>query len=161
MQYGVSPIPVRQSSELWWHIVTKLLNIGLASYMAMFTFFAILRTFSEPWNPTAVVITVVVVVWLAGAVGLFFKSRLAWWASVIGIGTMLVMSLVPIYKAMLLILVTRGRADKIDVLVTLIAGLVGTVICLPILIGLLGLRRTLVPVTNTANWAAAIWSGRH
>ena len=144
-------IPVRQSQRSGMDAVIRIANLGLASYLAMFAFFAVLRTVSGPWNPTGVALTVVIAVWLGAAVGLFFNSRAAWWGSVIGVGTVLLGPLASICEAILLMFLPSDRGMKLQILTTTMSAMMLTLICAPVLAGLLRLRHTLArPLPNTS-----------
>ena len=96
-------------------------------------------------------LTVVIAVWLGAAVGLFFNSRAAWWGSVIGVGTVLLGPLASISETILLMFLPSDRGMKLQILTTTMSAMMLTLICAPVLAGLLRLRHTLArPLPNTS-----------
>jgi hypothetical protein len=72
----------------------KKLNLFFAVGLFLLMAFALIlppRTPQPPghvWSIYAIIDSFIILVWLAGAIGLFFRKRLAWCTSILGVGTM-------------------------------------------------------------------------
>jgi hypothetical protein len=95
----------------------------------------------EPWqwHIGTVVPIAVAVVWLAGAIGLFFRSHLAWCGSLLGVGTILAVSLGFLCDGWLIEPDVRPEATY-----SVTLGILGLLVSLPLLARLLPLRKTCV-----------------
>lgn len=77
-------------------------------------------------------------VWLAAALGLFFKSRVAWGLCVIGVGTMLAASITSLGEALILMPTSTDPSEGVGAL--LIVGTFGIIVCLPVAFGMIRMR---------------------
>lgn len=121
-------------------MVTRILNLLLASAVALM----VVPSLFEAWrhlDAMGLVCILVVVCWLAGAIGLFFGSRLAWCGSLLGVGTMLAFSLMMAALSWRLMPTARDPTDGIGYIMTLAK--VGVLISGAVMFGLIRLRKEL------------------
>jgi len=120
-------------------MITRVFNLILASGLALLTFPALFKGVGR-FDWTAVLFPLVAVCWLAGAIGLFFRSRLAWCGSLLGVGTMAASSITMVLTAWRLMPVASDPTDGIGYM--LILGFMGLVLSLPAIVGLILIRKT-------------------
>jgi hypothetical protein len=137
----VTPNPVRRSPGLSAPSVTLVVNLGVAFgvtvitlAVAVISYPAILR------NPTGALLAAIALLWLGGAVGLFFHSRLAWCGSVLGIATLAAIPLVLICNTIVGILTAKIRSEVIYHWIFLLFGHVGLGVWLLIFLDHIHLR---------------------
>lgn len=106
----------------------------------MMAFFAVANVVHDGFKAESLLYAVVAPCWLTGAIGLFFKSRLAWAGSFLGASTMFCSSLTIFASSVLLFPVAQDPTDGIGYM--LIVGFVGLLISLALIFGLLWLRQS-------------------
>jgi hypothetical protein len=125
---------------------TRVINLVLA---AVTTLFAILDIVEFPPTFELVLFTVIAPCWFAGAIGLLFRHRLAWCASLLGVGTLLCSSLTMFASGIVLSPVAQDPTDGIGYM--LIFGFIGSLLSLAVIIGLFRMRKDLFGSSRMPN----------
>ncbi|HLP77939.1 MAG TPA: hypothetical protein VK327_13585 [Candidatus Paceibacterota bacterium] len=118
-------------------MITRAFNLIFASGMAFLTYDTVVKSVGQ-FDWTVVIFALVAIFWLTGAVGLFFRSRLAWCGSLLGVGTMLSGSITMVCTGWRLMPVSSDPSDGVGFM--LIFGFLGLVFSLFLIVGLLGQR---------------------
>jgi hypothetical protein len=119
----------------------RFFNLLLACCVAFPTFSA-LHEASGALDATTILFALVSVCWLAGAIGLYFGGRLAWYGSLLGVGTLSASSLAMVYTAWRLTPFADDPSDGIGFM--MIIGVLGLITSLPVGFGLIYRRRILI-----------------
>ena len=117
----------------------RLFNLALAAGAALLSLVALAEGVRH-FDWTAVLYPLVAVCWLAGAIGVFFRSRLAWSASLLGVGTLAASSVTQVFTMWVLLPVGTDPTDGIGF--GLVAGSVGLLISAAAICALISIRRS-------------------
>jgi hypothetical protein len=119
-------------------MITRVLNLILALLASLLM---VLSAAKDSWSldVPSILFMLLPLCWLAGAVGLFFRNRLAWCASLLGVGIMFSLSITMFAVGLRLMPIAQDPTDGIGGMV--IMGVLGLLISIPVLIGLFLLRR--------------------
>lgn len=131
---------------------TRIFNLVVAAVM---TFFAVAGVVHDSFDAESSLYIVVAPCWLAGAIGLFIKHRLAWAGSILGAGTMFCSSLTMFASGLVLSPVAQDPTDGIGYMQ--VFGFVGLLISSALIFGLFWLRRDRMP--NTALEPTGVGAG--
>ena len=126
-------------------MITRVFNLILASGLALLIFRALFAGDGD-FDWTTVLFPVVAICWLAGAIGLFFRSRLAWCGSLLGVGTMAASSLTMFLTGCRLAPVSTDPSDGAGYM--LIFGFFGLLLSLPVIVGLIRNRKICFSATT-------------
>ena len=118
-------------------MITRIFNLILASGFMLMTVGALLDE-GGTFVWTEALFALFIACWFAGAIGLFFRSRIAWCGSMLGVGAVLAGSIVLIYASFQS---TSRGSDRISGDYMLLGGLLGLVPSLLVLVGLIRLRK--------------------
>lgn len=145
-QPGAAPKSGSNTSDGIWGFtaITRILNLILAGGITRLTFSALFGE-GRHFDWTTVLFPLVVVCWSAGAVGLFFNSRLAWCGSLLGLGTMAASSLAITFTAWRVTPTASDPTDGIGYMMMI--GIGGLLVSLPMIVGLIRIRKTCFRVT--------------
>ena len=119
-------------------MITRVLNLILA-LLACLLFIMPVASGSSSLGISAVLFMLLPLCWLAGAVGLFFRKRMAWCVSLLGVGLMFAGAVTMLAVGLILMPVAQDPTDGIGYMV--IMGVLGLLFSTPVLIGLFILRR--------------------
>jgi len=119
---------------------TRTFNLVTAAVM---TLFAAVGLVSGHFDAESLLYAMVAPCWLAGAVGLFSRRRLAWAGSFLGAGTMFCSSLTMFASGIVLSPVAQDPTDGIGYMQ--LFGFVGLLLSLALIFGLFCLRRDRMP----------------
>jgi hypothetical protein len=119
-------------------MITRVLNLILA-FLASLLFVLPVATDPRPPDVGSVLRMLLPLCWLAGAVGLSSRNRLAWCASLLGVGLMFSAAVTMFAVGLRLMPIAQDSTDGIGYM--LILGVLGLLFSTPVLIGLFLLRR--------------------
>ena len=119
-------------------MITLVFNLILA-LLASLLFVLRFAFGSPPASVGSVLFMLILLFWLAGAVGLFFRNRFAWCASLLGVGLMFSGAVTMFVVGLRLSPIAQDPTDGIGYMV--ITGVLGLLFSTPVLIGLFLLRR--------------------
>ncbi len=130
-------------------MTTKIFNLIFAGLGTLiFTSELVKDSGNREW--VSLLLTLVNLCWLLGAIGLFFRSRVAWCGSLVGVGVMLSGSVTMFLVGLKLVPIAQDPTDGIGY--AIIIGFFGVLLSAPLLVGLVRLRRKwLFPATTTPN----------
>lgn len=119
-------------------MITRVLNLLLALLTSLLF---VLPAVREPQSLDVIstLFMLFPLCWLAGAVGLYFRNRLAWCASLLGVGLMFSGAVTMFAVGLRLMPAAQDPTDGIGYMV--IMGVLGLLLSTPVLIGLFLLRR--------------------
>ena len=121
-------------------MATLVFNLILASATNLLAF-SILTKPPIHWDAEAILYAVVAPRWLAAAIGLFFKKRLAWCGSLLGAGTMACSSVTIIGWGAVLAPAAQDPTDGAGY--AIFTGVLGLVMSLTVIAGLVRIRKNL------------------
>lgn len=119
-------------------MITRVLNLILALLASLFFVLATLRDASS-FDVSTILFMLIPLCWLSGAIGLFFRNRLAWCVSLLGVGIMFSGALTMFAVGLKLMPVAQDPTDGIGYMIIL--GVLGLLLSTPVLIGLFLLRQ--------------------
>ena len=122
-------------------MVTRVFNLILATGMSLLALSVAMDASSRSWDAEAILYAIIAPCWLAATIGLFFKSRLAWCGSLLGAGTMACSSVAIIGWSIILAPTAQDPSEGIGY--AMIMGVFGAAMSLPVIIGLVRLRKHL------------------
>ena len=127
-------------------MITRVLNLILALLTSLLFVLPAAKSFRPP-DIGFLLMVLLSLCWLAGAVGLFFRNRLAWCASLLGVGLMFSGAVTMFAVGLSLVPIARDPTDGIGYMV--IMGVLGLLLSVPVLIGLFLLRRQWISSERT------------
>jgi hypothetical protein len=119
-------------------MLTRVANLLFALLLALASVYGMANEGSR-WDFMSFVLSFITFCWLASALGLFFRKRLAWYGSLLGVGTMVAGSVTLLVVGIALIPTSQDPTEGAGM--ATIVGVFGLLIFVPVLVGLLRLRR--------------------
>jgi hypothetical protein len=124
-------------------MITRIFNLILSSGFTLMAAGSMVDE-SGDFSWPEILFSLLTVCWFAGAIGLFFRSRLAWSGSMLGVGAMFAGSIALILSFLRFMTIST---DPTEGSYMIIFGLFGLALSLPVFIGLVRLRKTLFSST--------------
>ena len=133
-------------------MITKVCNLIFAGFGSLVSVSGLAHD-STGWDPMSFLIALVTFCWLVSAIGLFFRSRLALCGSLLGAGVMLSGSTTMFVAGIKSLPAAQDPTDGIGY--SIVMGFIGLMFSIPLLIGLVRLRRRSFPPAAAAQPSAS------